>query len=131
MLDMDIYCHIELRDPEPIRDLVCRPAAEKKPQLAVGSLEWQRATRPQPFVAHYPLLPSPRGGLHRALAAFRADSARSSAVIPFALAAPPFTPPRRPRATAAGFFNGTSGGGGSWPVARWTTAKAVSLASGS
>lgn len=41
---------------------------------------------------------------HRATTAFRAASLRSSAVIAAALAGPPFFPPLRPRATAAGFF---------------------------
>ena len=41
---------------------------------------------------------------HRARAAFRALAARSSGVILAARAGPPFFPPLRPSATAAGFF---------------------------
>jgi hypothetical protein len=41
---------------------------------------------------------------HRAKTAFRALSLRSSGVILAARAGPPFLPPFRPRATAAGFF---------------------------
>ena len=41
---------------------------------------------------------------HLAVTALRAASLRSSAVIAAALAGPPFFPPLRPRATAAGFF---------------------------
>src|SRR5947209_146855 len=41
---------------------------------------------------------------HRARAAFRALSARSSAVSFLARAFPPFNPPKRPSATAAAFF---------------------------
>ena len=40
----------------------------------------------------------------RASTAFRALSLRSSGVSFLALAGPPFFPPKRPRATAAGFF---------------------------
>ena len=41
---------------------------------------------------------------HLALAALRAISLRCSGVSFLALAGPPFKPPRRPKATAAGFF---------------------------
>src|SRR2546422_11389379 len=41
---------------------------------------------------------------HRAMTALRAASLRSSGVIAAALAKPPFFPPLRPSATAAGFF---------------------------
>ena len=41
---------------------------------------------------------------HRAAAAFRAISARRFEVSFLALAGPPFFPPGRPRATAAGFL---------------------------
>ena len=41
---------------------------------------------------------------HRACTALRAALLRSSAVMAAALAGPPFLPPLRPRATAAGFF---------------------------
>jgi hypothetical protein len=44
----------------------------------------------------------------RTLAAFLAISARFFAVNDCALAGPPLSPPRRPRATAAGFFCGAS-----------------------
>jgi hypothetical protein len=44
----------------------------------------------------------------RALAAFLAISARFFEVRAFALAGPPLSPPRRPKATAAGFFLGVS-----------------------
>jgi hypothetical protein len=51
----------------------------------------------------------PRYGLcQRTLAAFFAISARFFAVKEFALAGPPLSPPRRPSATAAGFFSGIS-----------------------
>ena len=45
---------------------------------------------------------------HLALAAFFAMAARFAFESDFARAAPPFRPPSRPRATAAGFFAGTS-----------------------
>lgn len=44
--------------------------------------------------------------LQRAAAAFRALSLRSAAVIVSIRRLPPFRPPLRPRATAAGFFSG-------------------------
>jgi hypothetical protein len=46
----------------------------------------------------------PGRSAHRARAAFRALAARSSAVMLAARAGPPFLPPLRPRATAAGFL---------------------------
>lgn len=46
---------------------------------------------------------------HRALAAFAAIAERFFGPSAAALAAPPFSPPKRPRATAAGFFFFTSG----------------------
>jgi hypothetical protein len=57
-------------------------------------------------------------GFHLAAAARLAISLRSSGVIDSALALPPLSPPRRPRATAAGFFRlrGLVG----WPVAAAT-----------
>lgn len=55
---------------------------------------------------------------HRALAAFWAISARLDLLSELALAAPPFRPPNRPKATAAGFF------GGSCAVDCWTMLKA-------
>src|SRR5262249_50053665 len=47
----------------------------------------------------------------RALAAFFPISERSSAVSFFALAGPPFKPPRRPKDTAAGSFSRSGGFG--------------------
>ncbi len=44
----------------------------------------------------------------RACAAFFAISQRLSFESFFALASPPFKPPKRPSATAAGFFSGSS-----------------------
>jgi len=55
----------------------------------------------------------------RAAAAFFAISDRCSAVSFAALAAPPFAPPSRPSATAAGFF--PASGSGAFPVASSTT----------
>ncbi len=54
----------------------------------------------------------------RALAAFAAIWERFFGPREAARAAPPFSPPKRPRATAAGFFFFTSGGfvAGTWPV---------------
>lgn len=46
----------------------------------------------------------PSFAAHRATAAFLALAARSSGVMLAARAGPPFLPPLRPRATAAGFF---------------------------
>jgi hypothetical protein len=46
----------------------------------------------------------PGRSFQRARAAFLALAARSSAVMLAARAGPPFLPPLRPRATAAGFF---------------------------
>ena len=43
---------------------------------------------------------------HRAFAAFLAIAFRLAGVSDAALALPPFNPPMRPRATAAGFFSG-------------------------
>ncbi len=65
---------------------------------------------------------------HRALAAFLAASERSSAVIFAALAFPPLSPPKRPSATAAGFFFDFSFLGAS-PVASCTIWKARRLGS--
>ena len=50
------------------------------------------------------------GDFHLALAAFFAISARFLADSFSALAFPPFNPPRRPRATAAGFLVGVLAG---------------------
>ncbi len=47
---------------------------------------------------------------HRAAAAFCADTRRSSGVIAAARARPPFNPPLRPSATAAGSFPSSAGG---------------------
>src|SRR6266851_5360836 len=53
----------------------------------------------------------------RALAAFAAIWDRLRGLKAAALAAPPFRPPRRPSATAAGFFGFSSGVYlGTWPV---------------
>lgn len=59
-------------------------------------------------------------GFQRAKAALRAICCRFLAVSLAALAGPPFLPPRRPSATAAGFFS---------PVASRRTRKAVSFTS--
>ncbi len=68
---------------------------------------------------------------HLTLAALRAISIRCSFVSFFALAGPPFLPPRRPNSTAAGFFFGRSSSGSSWswPVARSTITLASSFGS--
>lgn len=61
---------------------------------------------------------------HRASAAFRALSERSSGVRLAARAFPPMTPPLRPRATAAGSFTRGSGSGSLSPIEKSTTALA-------
>lgn len=55
---------------------------------------------------------------HRTFAAFAAIWERLRGPRAAALAAPPFRPPKRPRATAAGFLTFTAGGSvfGAWPV---------------
>lgn len=68
------------------------------------------------------------GRFHRAWAALRAISLRCSFVSFLALASPPFLPPNRPKATAAGFFLGTWSGSSS-PVACSTMNAASSLGS--
>ncbi len=55
--------------------------------------------------------------LHRTLAAFRAMALRRLELSFLARAGPPFLPPKRPSATAAGFFSGLMA---SAPV-RWAT----------
>lgn len=65
----------------------------------------------------------------RASAAFRADSARCSAVIFSARAFPPTSPPFRPSATAAGSFPSSGSNGGASPVASSTTCRASSFGS--
>ena len=61
------------------------------------------------------------GLAQRAAAAFRAMALRCSGVSLAARALPPLRPPRRPRATAAGFFSCLSGeAGGAFPVASST-----------
>src|SRR5262245_859238 len=67
-----------------------------------------------PSINEMPLLPFPDDDedlprlcfFHRAAAAFLAISRRCCLVNLAARAAPPCFPPRRPRATAAGFFSG-------------------------
>jgi hypothetical protein len=56
----------------------------------------------------------------RALAAFLAIAFRLAEVSLAARALPPFKPPRRPSATAAGFLSGSTGGSSviGFPVAR-------------
>src|ERR1035441_2306996 len=56
---------------------------------------------------------------HRVFAALAAIRDRLRGVSAAALATPPFRPPRRPRATAWGFFFSSTGGSvlGAWPVA--------------
>jgi hypothetical protein len=68
------------------------------------------------------LFPYGRFFSHRATAARRADSARASGVILAARAGPPFLPPFRPSATAAGFFRFLRGAGvaGRSPVSACT-----------
>jgi hypothetical protein len=64
-------------------------------------------------------------------AAFFAIALRLAGVKLAALAFPPFSPPRRPSVTAAGFFL-VAGGGSTLeicPVACWTTEKATKLGS--
>lgn len=55
---------------------------------------------------------------HRAFAALAAIAVRFFGVKAAALAAPPFRPPKRPRATAAGFLRFGAGASvmGAWPV---------------
>jgi hypothetical protein len=68
------------------------------------------------------------GFFQRASAALFALSDRSALLSFFALAGPPFRPPSRPSATAAGFFF-PGLGSGSRPVALATTPNAVSFSS--
>ena len=67
----------------------------------------------------------------RVLAAFAAIAERFFGVRAAARAAPPFNPPKRPRATAAGFFFFISGGSvfGAWPVDSSMTWKASAFGS--
>lgn len=67
--------------------------------------------------------------LHRACAAFFAISLRCSGVSFRALASPPFLPPNRPRATAAGFFSRSDRDDAFSPVASWTMLAARRLMS--
>ena len=95
----------------------------------VGGGDWRPDRDARPWVrycltAHYIQAASVLRR-QRAWAAFRADSLLSSGVILAARAFPPFRPPLRPSATAAGFFPASGSKGGNSPVASST----ISLAS--
>ena len=69
-----------------------------------------------------------RQTFHLALAAFFAIAFRLAGESFSALAFPPLRPPRRPSATAAGFFSGGAAAAISWPgvPVDWATIRAAS-----